>query len=682
MDRETARQYIRQHVDCRKYLEKSKSGLYCCPFCGSGHGAHKTGALKYYSETNTCCCFGKCDRKTYDVFDLYMKKYGVDYATAFTMLAQEAGITLDHHVPTHTSKSTREEKVIMSHTVEVESKSNNSNLLTPILTEKGSDPDYTEYYQECRKRLNDPDAVAYLQSRGISEQTALQYGIGYDPQADPAGNPGGRQVSYHSCPRIIIPTTTSHYIGRSVKSNTPKEYLKLNNRGGRPGIFNEAALYNPDIHEVFVTEGAFDALSLLEIGKPAIALNSTSNADVLIKLLEKRPTEETLILCCDQDSAGRKANEILRQGLQRLNISHISGNICGSYKDPNEYLVADRENFIDAVDDTIRKASSKPDNVSDYITQLMGSDIESFKDEIKTGFSNLDKICGGLYTGLYTVAAISSLGKTTFCSQLADQIAEDGHDVLFFSLEQSRLEMVSKNLARMTAIMDEERAVTSLDIRKGHGGQMARDAAKEYINKVGNRISIIEGNFNCNISFIGDYIRQYIRRTHIRPVVFIDYLQILQPEQSEKRIQSTKDIVDHVVTELKRLSREMGLTIFIISSVNRANYLTPIDFESLKESGGIEYTSDVIWGLQLKCLDDPLFSESNKIKEKRDRVKQAKAETPRKIELCCLKNRYGISNFSCFFDYYPANDLFLPDRDSDRLEKREREKKNAKIINV
>ena len=138
----------------------------------------------------------------------------------------------------------------------------------------------------------------------------------------------------------------------------------------------------------------------------------------------------------------------------------------------------------------------------------------------------------------------------------------------------------------------------------------------------------------------------------------MDYLQILQPV-GDKR-QTTKEVIDNTVTELKRISRDLDLTIFIISSVNRTNYLTPIDFESLKESGGIEYTCDVIYGLQLQCLNSDLFNNPvGKIKEKRKKIRESKAENPRKIELVCLKNRYGISNFSCYFDYYPANDLFV-----------------------
>jgi replicative DNA helicase len=243
---------------------------------------------------------------------------------------------------------------------------------------------------------------------------------------------------------------------------------------------------------------------------------------------------------------------------------------------------------------------------------------------------------------------------------LSDQVAAAGNDVLFFSLEQSRLELVSKSIARTTAQRDMNNAVTSLAIRRGYLPQHVLEAAEEYKNAVQDRLSVIEGNFDCNISFIGDYIKNYIKRNSAAPVVIIDYLQILQPAVDEHgKTASTKETVDATITELKRISRSLNITIFVISSVNRANYLTPIDYESLKESGGIEYTADVIWGLQLQCLNESLFSETNKIKEKRARIKAAKAASPRQIELVCLKNRYGIANYTTCFDYVPANDLYI-----------------------
>ena len=46
---------------------------------------------------------------------------------------------------------------------------------------------------------------------------------------------------------------------------------------------------------------------------------------------------------------------------------------------------------------------------------------------------------------------------------------------------------------------------------------------------------------------------------------------------------------------------------------------------------------------------------------KRKRIMEAKAAKPRKIELICLKNRFGVSSYTCRFDYYPKSDWFKPD---------------------
>lgn len=653
MDRENARQEIRQRISCTEYLTKSKSGLYCCPYCGSGNGTNGTGALKVY-DTNTWTCHS-CNRSG-DVIDLYREQTGADYNTALSLLADEIGVTIDPYRPTAAADfapAPKNDPVERPQSHETgqgnikpldDAKSPQNGAETP--TEATAD--YTAYYQECRQRLNDPAAVAYLQSRGISPETAAAYWLGFDPQADPA-------QSNHPCPRLIIPTSRAHYIGRRIDG--VKDFAKLNPKGSTPAIFNSRALYAQGVQEVFITEGAFDALSIIEAGAAAVALNSTSNAEKLIEKLQERRTAATLILTLDNDDAGRKAADTLKQGLQRLNISYITADICGGYKDPNEALTADRAAFIDAVERAQHMTAAKPDNTSYYIDNIMTAEIDRFKSVKNTGFANLDKQAGGLYSGLYAVAAISSLGKTTFCHQIADQLAAAGNDVLFFSLEQSRLELVSKSLARRTAQADRGKAVTSLAIRKGYLPRQVLDAAAAYKQEVQDRISIIEGNFACNVSFIGDYIRRYIERNGTRPIVFIDYLQILQPADDAKRL-TTKETIDNTVTELKRISRELDLTVFIISSVNRANYLTPIDFESLKESGSIEFTCDVIWGLQLQCLNDPIFDKQNNIKERREKIKEAKAATPRKIELSCLKNRYGIANYSCYFNYYPANDLF------------------------
>lgn len=301
----------------------------------------------------------------------------------------------------------------------------------------------------------------------------------------------------------------------------------------------------------------------------------------------------------------------------------------------------------------------KTSNMHNYLHDSMPQDMKSFVEggNIKTGYGNLDVITN-LYPGLYVLGAISSLGKTTFIHQMADQLARNGHPVLFFSLEQSTLELASKSLSRIMAQKDASSALTSLQIRKNGDDSRIIEAINDYDKYAGN-LTVIECTFRATIQDIEECVHTFIRHFNVRPVVIIDYLQVIQTAPGNRM--TTKDSVDLHVLRLKQLQTDNKLALIVISSLNRQNYLTQIDFESFKESGGIEYTADVLWGLQLQVLHDDIFNQQSKINEKRQRVRDAKAANPRKIELICLKNRFGISSYSCAFDYFPQFDLFIPD---------------------
>ena len=106
-------------------------------------------------------------------------------------------------------------------------------------------------------------------------------------------------------------------------------------------------------------------------------------------------------------------------------------------------------------------------------------------------------------------------------------------------------------------------------------------------------------------------------------------------------------------------SPDMPVQPTTLTQTNTRNvYLTPIDFEAFKESGGIEYTADVVLGLQVSAIHDPIFDKEGKIKEKREKIAQAKDADPREIELVCLKNRYG-RRYTAQFTYYPQYDCYF-----------------------
>lgn len=304
--------------------------------------------------------------------------------------------------------------------------------------------------------------------------------------------------------------------------------------------------------------------------------------------------------------------------------------------------------------------SMKLTNIFSYVESAeegitLDSDLarfQKYKDR-KTGYSNIDAKMR-LYPGLYVLGAISSLGKTTFCGQLADQLAGSGEHVLYFSLEQTTLELVSKGLSRLMFKTDPRTALTSMEIRLGTKSEAFRRARELYATQTKNEY-IVECGFDTNVEAIIETVKEYMSKTGSQPVVIVDYLQIISPMNNN---QTAKDVIDYNVRALKKLQAENDLVVIVISSLNRQNYLTPIDFASFSGSGGIEYTSEIMWGLQLIVMNDELFDKEAKLKAKREAVKQAKIANLREIELVCLKNRYGVSSYSCRFKYYAKYDFF------------------------
>jgi DNA primase len=219
-------------------------------------------------------------------------------------------------------------------------------------------PDFTEYLKECRRRLDDPEAIAYLRRRGISLETARACGLGYDPAADPAGRPGkscgsGRQ---NAAKRIIIASCQAHYIGRRIDGI--EKFEKLAAKGSRKDIFNRAALKNDALREIFVCEGPFDAMAVMEAGPQAVALFGVDKNRFLQEVREIRPAA-VLVLCLDNDAAGAGAAADLEKGLDAMGAAWIRADISGAHKDPSEALEADRAEFESRVLEAVEKARKK-----------------------------------------------------------------------------------------------------------------------------------------------------------------------------------------------------------------------------------------------------------------------------------------------------------------------------------
>jgi replicative DNA helicase len=324
----------------------------------------------------------------------------------------------------------------------------------------------------------------------------------------------------------------------------------------------------------------------------------------------------------------------------------------------------DRETFSKLVAKALENSKSEEEK---YLNLSAGKNLQNFVDGITdsvntpcipTKFKRLDELLdGGLYEGLYVVGAVSSLGKTTLVTQIADQVAMQGYDVLIISLEMARNEIIAKSISRNTIVEvinsggSTRNAKTVRGITTGRKYQNYNDTELELIktaiNNYGNfadHIYIVEGIGNIGVKEVRMMVEKHIQYTGNTPILIIDYLQILAPYNERA---TDKQNTDKAVLELKRISRDYKIPVIGISSFNRDNYNNAVGMQSFKESGAIEYSSDVLIGLQFKGVGESGFDAN-----------EAKSRNPREVELVILKNRNGQTGTKLELDFYAMFNFF------------------------
>lgn len=655
MERQDAREQLKGYL--RNYVEsvtqKSKgANLYVCPLCGSGTGKSGTGAFSIKNGTSWKCF--SCNAGG-DIFDLYGAINGTaDHNEQLRGLSELYGV----QVASYRSTAQEDFSPEYQNPAKNERYTHNS-IHTSVYTQTEAE-DYTDFFLQAHKAVEQTD---YWKKRGLSKETVDRFKLGYvaewrHPKAPKAP----------TSPRLIIPTSTGSYLARDTRDEIPAEQKPYSkSKVGSIQLFNKRALQTAT-KPIFIVEGELDALSIIEVGGEAVALGTTTKSKALVELLKAQAPAQALIIALDNDEAGQRASRELTEGLQGLNIPCYSFNPCGEYKDANEALQRDREALTIAVaeaehlqdeEEQAKRDAYLKNSTANYLQSFINGIADSVDTPyIPTGFKKLDSVLdGGLYEGLYIVGAISSLGKTTIITQIADQIARAGTDVLIFSLEMARAEIMAKSISRHTlqSVLatggDIRNAKTARGITTGKRyidySQTERDlinnAIMEY-SQYAQNIYISEGVGDIGAEQIRETVQKHILYTGKTPVVIIDYLQILAP-YSERA--TDKQNTDKAVMELKRISRDYKTPVIGISSFNRANYKEAVTMEAFKESGAIEYSSDILIGLQLKGAGKKEFDAN-----------EAKRKDPREIELVILKNRNGRTGDSLSFNFYPLFNYF------------------------
>ena len=685
MDRDTARQTIKenwepilQSITSKAPQRMNGHNTYVCPFCGHGTREHKSGiCINPHSKSrHNLKCFG-CEWSG-DIIDLYSQEYGVDHNTALNALAARLNIIID---PWTQAESDRIDAGMRAHFKKEPAQDPEPEDDIDDYTGETYLVDFTPEVKAAHEALkNNPEAMKHFTDRGLTPEIIDAYMFGYDAegynhftQAHPAHQCKSKKAGLYN---FILPYPAAdgsyqYFVAEIADRTQIDEYngkyrkISTGDTALRAQIFNERYLQNPP-EVVFICEGVYDALSVESAGGHALAFVGTAHRRFLSLCKTYRP-QTHFIISLDNDGAGQMAIDRVKDGLDVLKIPYTV-RTAEDAKDFNEALQKDKQKFMEFVKNTEAEALDDPNGEkAEYLKNSAGAYIDTFRNRINestttqtqaTGFSGLDNILdGGLKPGLYFIGAISSLGKTTLALQLADNIAIKGRDVLIFSLEMGKDELIAKSISRLTYLKApiESQAKTANGILEGARYKNYSQAELDLIDKActeyadyGQRIFIHEGVGDLGVKEIREKLQNHIDKTGNRPVVFVDYLQILAPYNDRG---TDKQNTDKAVLELRRMARDFNIPVVGISSFNRASYGAGssgrVSMSDFKESGAIEYSADVLIGLEFAAAGDDYNEQTEKAKD------------PREIRLVILKNRNFRAWANVTFKYHQKFNCFV-----------------------
>lgn len=655
-------EYVKSVLTSHEFKRVGKSTFVEeCPVC-KGHGHFSINTDKNFYNSFASCCKGG------SIVDFMMEVEHLSQKDAIRKTLELAGYGEGFggdsgQRSNHGSKG-REPQLTSLDTLVSE---NNHELDTVV--SRPNSPDFTSLILKTHSLVSETN---YFLNRGLTAKTVEKYKLGYHQEGynfaikeslilEEKENELMRAYKYF-LPIFDVDGVCRYFITRFDEGAVPSwanNYGKTHNpKGMKIRLFNDRYMHGYKVpgEFVFITEGIFDALSLEEFDYPSIALNSVENANLFLEILSQAPENirsKTFILIPDNDNAGERLSVRLKEGLKKLGLELKVIKLPAEYKDCNDYLVSSREGFKRYVQKHFNILQHK-DFAIDYSDDFWNRTLHASEKKImKTGFEDLDKkLRGGLYPGLYVIGAESSLGKTTLVLQIADNVAMNGDDALFFSLEMGRFELMSRSISRELYVVNPRNKYSIEEI-----GQCPLDllekVREKYDKRIAGNIAIIEANFGLTVKEIRERVENNIRLRGKKPLVVVDYFQILKSVNPRL---SDKQACDYNISELKRISRDFDIPIIVVSSLNRSNYNSVIGYESLKESGSLEYSADVIIGMQLAGIED--IAKGRTETDKRNLSNKLKSQEPRGIELAIIKQRNGLAHCTQAFRYFTKVNLF------------------------
>jgi len=318
------------------------------------------------------------------------------------------------------------------------------------------------------------------------------------------------------------------------------------------------------------TAGDFEIVGgMAYLSKVVNAVPNAAHAKYYAEIVREKATYRSLIYA---------ATEILRDSYEEASVA--------------KELLGQAEQKIFSILDN--RSDSSIQELKDVLFQSMDRlearlNGEQLEGGVDSGFRGLDDMTGGLHHGeLIIVAARPSMGKTAFAMNVAEAVSFGQRvPVLFVSLEMSALELTDRLLC----------SVARVSGHRVRAGSISQDDRIKLVTKAAELSEAplyVDDSPSRTVTEIAAAARRIKRRTGNLGLIVIDYLQLIEPDNSSDPRQEQ---VAKIARRLKGMARELKVPVMCLAQLNRQTEASKDNIprlSHLRESGAIEQDADVV----------------------------------------------------------------------------------------
>lgn len=322
------------------------------------------------------------------------------------------------------------------------------------------------------------------------------------------------------------------------------------------------------------------------LGELWAAAPTAANAEHYARIVRDKSVSRNLI---------RLSTRILRDAYDQVSpADELLGEAVRELLEVQQATATNTKNVTVRLSEAIKETEAEIDK------RHRNRDVEG--GSVRSGLLDLDELTGGFHAGeLVIIAARPSVGKTALAMQVVEVAGEDKIPTLFFSLEQSRTELVSRMLCGRGQ-------VDSHLVRTGRLGADEFSRLTDAATAIKPLPIWINDNASQRVSGMLNVARKLMTREKIQ-LIAVDYLQLVT--FAGDRQMNRNDQVSTMTRELKLMARSLGVPLLLLCQITRDSERQNRKprLSDLRDSGSIEQDADTVLFLHRAKARDESSSE-------------------------------------------------------------------------